>query len=114
MVAFGYVANPIPPTKLPNLPNATLGFAVTSPILSLAEGKRSVEMSFTFHDTIINVTQATIIECLSLQLTTAKKWFEISKIPESITATPTKTYYTSVSGKVLKIAFQIINRRLRT
>ena len=104
---FGYVANPIPPTKLPNLPNATLGFAVTSPILSLAEGKRSVEMSFTFHDTIINVTQATIIECLSLQLTTAKKWFEISKIPESITATPTKTYYTSVSGKVLKIAFQL-------
>ncbi|MCD0470422.1 baseplate J/gp47 family protein [Flavobacterium sp. JAS] len=103
---FGYVVNPEPPTGLPNLPNAALGFAVASPILSLAEGKRSVEMSFTFESTITNVTQAIIIDCLSLQLTTAKKWFDLP-IPPSVTLRPSETYTTSAIGKVLKIVFQL-------
>ncbi|WP_264536434.1 baseplate J/gp47 family protein [Flavobacterium sp. N1736] len=101
---FGYTNDASFPTELPN---ATLGFAVASPILSLAEGKRSIQMSFTFQNNITNVTAAAIKECLSLQLTTAKKWFDVPEIPLSIAIKPTETYNTSVNGKVMKIAFQL-------
>lgn len=101
---FGYTNDAAFPTELPN---ATLGFAVASPILLLAEGKRNIQMSFTFKDTITNVTSAAIRECIKLQLTTAKKWFEV---PEIALTLPTKSegnYTTTVSGKVMKIAFQL-------
>lgn len=99
---FGYVDTT---NVLPELPNAVLGFAVASPILSLAEGKRSVQMSFTFHNNITNATTAIIRECLSLQLTTAKKWFEVAEISQSLPIKSGGTYTTSVSGKTMKIAF---------
>lgn len=99
---FGYVNDVNLPTELPN---AALGFAVASPILSLAEGKRSIQMSFTFHNNITNATTAIIRECLSLQLTTAKKWLEVAEISSSLTIKSGSTYTTSVSGKIMKIAF---------
>ncbi|SHF73978.1 baseplate J/gp47 family protein [Flavobacterium defluvii] len=100
---FGYIDET---NILPELPNANIGFAVASPILFLAEGKRSIQMTFTFHDNITaNVTAATIKECLSLQLTTAKKWLEIAEISSSLTIKSGSTYTTSISGKVMKIAF---------
>lgn len=89
------------------LPNANLGFAVASPILSLAEGKRNIQMSFTFQNTITNVTSAAVRECLKVQLTTAKKWLDVPEIAQSLSIKSGATYTTSVSGKVLKIAFQI-------
>ena len=87
------------------LPNTTLGFAIASPILFLAEGKRSIQMSFTFHDNITNATSAIIKECLSVQLTTAKKWLEIAEIAASLPIKSGSPYTTSVSGKTMKIAF---------
>jgi hypothetical protein len=99
---FGHTNDAAFPTELPN---ATLGFAVASPILSLAEGKRSIQMSFTFHDNITNATSAIIRECLSVQLTTAKKWLEIAEISASLPIKSGGTYTTSVSGKIMKIAF---------
>jgi hypothetical protein len=99
---FGYTAAPGFPTELPN---ATLGFAVASPILFLAEGKRTIQMSFTFLNNITNVTAASIKECLSLQLTTAKKWFEVPEIATSLPIKSGSTYTTAVSGKTMKIAF---------
>ncbi|WP_316632459.1 baseplate J/gp47 family protein [uncultured Flavobacterium sp.] len=101
---FGYIEEtPV----LPKLPDTVLGFAVASPILSLAEGKRSIEMSFTFENAFTTITPAMITKCLSLQLTTAKKWFELTEIPLSVTLKPSVTYDTTVSGKIIKIAFQL-------
>ncbi|KUJ62158.1 hypothetical protein AR687_09045 [Flavobacteriaceae bacterium CRH] len=99
---FGYVEKtPV----LPQLPNAAFGFAVASPILFLAEGKRSIQISFTFQNNITAITTAIIKECLSLQLTTAKKWFPVPELSSSLTIKSGSTYTTSVSGKTMKIAF---------
>lgn len=100
---FGYIDND---PSTPELPNATLGFAVASPILSLAEGKRSIEITFTFQDNISSIATSDIIECLSLQLTTAKNWFETG-IAKSLAIKSGGTYITSISGKTLKIAFKL-------
>lgn len=101
---FGYIDND---PSTPELPDATLGFAVASPILSLAEGKRSIEMSFIFQNTLPTIATADITKCLNLQLTTAKKWFQVPEIATSIAIKSGGQYITSVSGKVLKIAFQL-------
>jgi hypothetical protein len=85
--------------------NAVLGFAVASPILLLAEGKRTVQFSFTFQNNITIITPTSIIECLSLQLTTAKKWFDVPQIASSLPIKSGAAYTTSVNGKVMKIAF---------
>lgn len=100
---FGYIDND---PSTPKLPDATLGFAVASPILSLAEGKRSIEITFTFQDNISSIATSDIIECLSLQLTTAKNWFETG-IATSLSIKSGGIYITSISGKTLKIAFQL-------
>lgn len=100
---FGYVDNTSP---LPELPNAVVGFAVASPILLLAEGKRTIQMSFTFKNNITAIVTPTAIkECLSLELTTSKKWLRVSEIASSLTIKSGSSYITSVSGKVMKIAF---------
>lgn len=99
---FGYIDKT---GVLPKLPNPTLGFAVVSPILFLSEGKRSIQMSFTFQNDITAITSAIIKECLSLQLTTAKKWLEVAEIASSLAIKSGSTYTTSVSGKTMKIAF---------
>lgn len=100
---FGYTNDSSFPTELPNV---SLGFAIASPILSLAEGKRSIEMSFTFDKTITILTPAIIKECLSIQLTSAKKWVDVAEIKTSV-AVSGGSYATSVSGKTMKIAFQL-------
>lgn len=99
---FGYIDKT---GVLPKLPNPALGFAVASPILLLSEGKRSIQMSFTFENNITAITSAIIKECLSLQLTTAKKWLEVAEISSSLPIKSGSTYTTSVSGKTMKIAF---------
>lgn len=99
---FGYIDKT---GVLPKLPNPTLGFAVASPILFLSEGKRSIQMSFTFQNDITAITSAIIKECLSLQLTTAKKWLEVTEIALSLPIKSGSSYTTSVSGKTMKIAF---------
>ncbi|MFH7012785.1 baseplate J/gp47 family protein [Flavobacterium sp. FlaQc-52] len=99
---FGYVKDDSFPTELPDV---TLGFAVASPIFSLAEGKRTVQISFTFQNNITNVTSAALRACLSLQLTTAKKWFEVAEISEIAPIKVGEPFNTSVNGKIMKIAF---------
>jgi len=99
---FGYIDKT---GVLPKLPNPALGFAVASPILLLSEGKRSIQMSFTFENNITAITSAIIKECLSLQLTTAKKWLEVAEISSSLLIKSGSTYTTSISGKTMKIAF---------
>lgn len=87
--------------------NAVLGFAVASPILFLAEGKRTVQLSFTFQNNITSITPAAIIECFSLQLTTAKQWFQVPPLSASLPIKSGSPYTTSVNGKVMKIAFSL-------
>jgi hypothetical protein len=100
---FGYIDKN---NVLPELPNAVLGFAVASPILLLEKGKRSVQLSFTFQDNITPaLTPAIIKECFSIQLTTAKKWLEISEIALSLPVKSGANYTTAITGKTLNIAF---------
>ena len=101
---FGYVDDD---PSTPELPDATLGFAIASPILSLSEGKRNIEMSFTFQNNLSPITAADLRECLNIQLTTPKKWFVVPEIATSLTIKSGGTYITSASGKTMKIAFQL-------
>lgn len=99
---FGYTKAPGFSTELPN---AVLGFAIASPILLLAEGKRNVQLTFTFQNNISEITVASIKDCLSLELTTAKKWFKVPEIVPSLLLREGEFYTTAVNGKVMKIAF---------
>ncbi|MWB94640.1 phage baseplate protein [Flavobacterium sp. GA093] len=99
---FGYTNDAGFPTELPN---AVLGFAIASPILSLAEGKRTVQMSLTFQENVSSITSESLIECLSLQLTTAKKWLDVSNISSSLPIKSGDPYITSVQKKIITIAF---------
>ncbi|MDI9311619.1 MAG: baseplate J/gp47 family protein [Limnohabitans sp.] len=89
----------------PELPQATLGFAIASPILKLSEGNRKIEIVFEFTDSIESLTVSQIINYITVYLTTDKGWFElpatsfIDQIEESIT--------TAVSDNILKVAFQL-------
>jgi hypothetical protein len=91
----------------PELPNANLGFAVASPILALSEGKRSVEISFTFKNIISNANASQIIDYNSIYLTTDKGWFEVPEIKSTVTIKNGSTYNTSFSANVMTIAFQL-------
>lgn len=91
----------------PTLPNATLGFAIASPILVLSEGKRSIEISFTFENEIANADANQIMEYMAVYLTTDKGWFEVPEISSAITIKNGTTYSTSTDANVMKIAFQL-------
>jgi hypothetical protein len=91
----------------PALPNATLGFAIASPILLLSEGKRNIEISFTFKNNINNTNKNHIIDHTSIYLTTDKGWFEVPEIKSSIPIKNGTTFTTSFNAKVMKIAFQL-------
>jgi len=90
----------------PELPNATLGFSIASPILLLSEGKRNVEISFVFKENIPNTNSNHIIDFTSIFLTTAKGWFEVPEIKSAITV-KNGTFNTSFNLKTMKIAFQL-------
>nr|WP_315157158.1 baseplate J/gp47 family protein [uncultured Flavobacterium sp.] len=90
----------------PLLPNAVLGFAIASPILLLSEGKRNVEISFTFKNNIPNTNSNHIIEYTSIYLTTDKGWLEVPEIKSSI-AVKNGTFNTAFSTNTMKIAFQL-------
>lgn len=94
-------------SNYPDLPNATLGFAIASPILALNEGKRNVEVTFTFKNTIPNTNASHIIDYTTIHLTTDKGWFEVPEIKSSITTKNTTPFTTSFNANVLKIAFQL-------
>ncbi|WP_281233229.1 baseplate J/gp47 family protein [Flavobacterium gelatinilyticum] len=100
---FGSPAAENSPKELTQFP---LGFAIASPLLSLEQGKRSIQISFTFKnnlDAVVNPTD--LIDCLHLELTTAKKWLNPGKIQLSLPVKSGNPYTTSVSGKIMKIAF---------
>jgi hypothetical protein len=99
---FGHVND----SNFPELPSATLGFAIASPILLLREGKRNVEISFTFKNTIPNTNSNHIIDYTSIFLTTDKGWFEVPKIESSITV-KSGTFNTTFNSRTMKIAFQL-------
>ena len=86
------------------LPDATLGFAIASPILALNEGKRNVEFTFNFATEITGITENSVINNTSIYLTTQKKWHKVSELSTTITGS---TFVTSSIGKELKIAFQL-------
>ncbi|WP_130733219.1 baseplate J/gp47 family protein [Flavobacterium sp. J27] len=99
---FGHVD-----ASYPELPNATLGFAIASPILVLKEGKRSIEFVFTFKNNITNTTINQVINNTTIYLTTQKGWFQVPVISSSVTVKTGSPFVTSVQNKTLKIAFQL-------
>ncbi len=95
---FGYTND----AKNPNeLPFATLGFAVSAPILSLEEGIRTIEFTFTFENDITNITSDQITQNTSVYLTTAKKWHEVNPIVTESKYAPT------VVEKTMTITLQL-------
>ncbi|WP_348799261.1 baseplate J/gp47 family protein [Flavobacterium adhaerens] len=98
---FGHTSN----SHFPELPNATLGFAVASPILLLSEGKRSIEIKFNFQENLANITANDIIANVSVFLTTEKGWHEVP-IKASITGKK-EIFQTTVITKNMTIAFQL-------
>lgn len=101
---FGYSNDP---NNSNELPNATLGFAIASPILSLKEGIRNIEITFTFKNTINNDDYQNIINYTSIYLTTQKKWYEVTEISESLDVKAGTNFETSFDLNIMKIAFQL-------
>lgn len=101
---FGYTKD----INYPNeLPDATLGFAIASPILSLKEGIRNIEFTITFEDSIESLDTNHIINNTSIYITTEKKWFEIPEISETIIVKSGSHFVTDISDKIIKITFQL-------
>lgn len=94
-------------SNYPDLPVATLGFAIASPILALSEGKRNVEIAFTFTNNITNTHSNHIVNFTSIYLSTAKEWFKVPEISNSIALKNGTSYLTTFQANTLKIAFQL-------
>ncbi|VXB29991.1 Phage baseplate protein [Flavobacterium sp. 9AF] len=93
--------------SFPELPSATLGFAIAAPILVLKEGKRSIEFVFTFKNNITNTTINQVINNTTIYLTTQKGWFQVPTILSTVAVKTGTSFVTSVQNKILKIAFQL-------
>ncbi len=101
---FGYSGDP---KNTNELPNATIGFAIASPTLALNEGLRNVQLTFTFENDLTVLTNAEIIEALTLFLSSSKKWIETKPSSTDITTKSGVLFSTKIEAKTLKIAFQL-------
>ncbi|HAQ20929.1 MAG TPA: phage baseplate protein [Prolixibacteraceae bacterium] len=70
---FGYVKKEYPETT-PELPDAHLGFAVSSPVLRLNEGLRTVNLATEFQSILPEFSTSEIDACISVFLSGEKKW----------------------------------------
>jgi len=102
------------------LPNATLGFALSSPIFNLNEGERNIEVQIEFNRTPKeSITFKELAEFLTIEIGGEKNKIENIKLKEYINLkkqiklkkhiyTDKNTFYnTSITGSNLKLAFSL-------
>ncbi|WP_372756885.1 baseplate J/gp47 family protein [Mariniflexile sp.] len=109
---FGY---PSTENKFKELPDATVGFAISSPMFLLQEGKRTVTITLTFDSDITNNAKTTWKESnleigdfskvISIFGSGKKEWIDVSELAKDDVATFIKT--TITSSKTLEIEFQL-------
>lgn len=102
---FAYTSNE---ENFTELPNASIGFALASPLLNLKEGLRIVEVTIDFDEAIdlqkLNVTR--LIKHIKIYGSGEKEWLSPIKLIKEIN-TGNNTYSTLVSKNQLKFAFQL-------
>ncbi|MCB0457249.1 MAG: baseplate J/gp47 family protein [Flavobacteriaceae bacterium] len=85
------------------LPTATLGFAIAAPNLLLKEGRRLIQLEYTFNNNIGAISLSQALACIDIYATGEKGWLGPFKAVESIEA----GYTSSISGKKLTFALEI-------
>lgn len=83
---FGYVQSTYS-DEMPELPNARLGFAISSPLLLLKEGTRTIDLKLQFQNSLPANLDELAIKCISVYLSGEKKWLgPFSLIPTTATS----------------------------
>lgn len=102
---FGYyVSSEEGTSEKTELPQATLGCAIASPVFRLSEGTRRVTVTFTFEqDVTASVAAADLTENFSVYYTAEKDW----KGPFNLVAEATDGALTQISGNQLKLTFEL-------
>lgn len=83
---FGYVKSTYSDEN-PELPNASLGFAIASSLLLLKEGTRTIDMKLQFQNSLPANLDELAIKCISVYFSGQKKWLgPFSLIPTTATS----------------------------
>ncbi len=103
---FGYFGD----NKYPELPNAKVGFALSSEILELQEGQRNILITVEFKTNIESITTSNLRENLEVYCSGEKEWLGPFTVQPAVLDSEGQVVFTSglsASKKVLKLAFQI-------
>lgn len=108
---FGYNHNRVEDSFL-ELPNANIGFAITSKVLELSEGIRHLQFEIKFAQTITSFTPAQLDSLLEVSYTTEKGWSDSVPLIPSFNFSiggVSGTYNTSVnpSQKTVRLLVKI-------
>lgn len=102
---FGYNHNRVADPFI-ELPNANIGFAVTSKVLNMAEGTRHVQFEIVFGQSIANATLANLQDVIKANYTTADGWSEDLDLKTSFSFninSSSQSYATAVNTTTNKI-----------
>lgn len=101
---FGYTSEE---SNFIELPDASLGFAIASPMFRLQEGMRKIEITIDFENTIVGLDAfliPEIIEIFKIYGSGEKKWIGpinlLKKIEDSV-----ESFHTEITNEQLKLAF---------
>jgi hypothetical protein len=110
---FGYYCD----ENYPELPDAKLGFALSSNIFELSEGERNIQITIEFTDALSNFSANQLQENLEVYCSGEKGWLGPYELKTTIPGTSStrtgtnlnSTFVTSLNSnnKFLKLAFQI-------
>ncbi|GAB5419075.1 MAG: hypothetical protein Crog4KO_05830 [Crocinitomicaceae bacterium] len=102
---FGYNHNRVDDPFV-ELPDANIGFAVTSKVLNLAEGTRHLQFEISFGQSISSITATNLINTIKANYTTANGWSEDLSLKGSFSFTidgGNQSYTTGVNTTTNKI-----------
>lgn len=98
------------------LPDANLGFSLSSPVLLLTEGDRHVQFTFTFADTAdITATAAELVDNIRIEYTGTKKWIgDIApKLAHSTASDPERTNLINVRTPITYTTSRVSDRKFK-
>ncbi len=103
---FGYYGD----SKYPELPDAKVGFALSSEILELQEGQRNIQITVEFKTSIESIITGILRDNLEVYCSGEKEWLGPFTVQPTVLDSEDQVVFSSglsASKKVLKLAFQL-------
>ena len=108
---FGYTSDE---EKYTELPDARLGFAISSPLFNLQEGERNIEVAINFNENLglpdKVFTVADIMEVVSVQYSSEDGWFQEVQLQQNLSFRANGSTFdnsTGIFNDRIKLVFQI-------